>query len=379
MTIALVSRTDEREPHCGKLLNSLVNHGYRCTFIGWNRFPDPWQPSSPRWHREVWHKPADAGPGAARFFFGFRKFVAQALARHPNRLVIAVNEEVVYLLKQWRGRLFSSLLLDARDELDLRVRCPNQAWRMVLGHVADEAREAADRILCAQPQRRELYRSEHQQKTVIVPNYPADFGAHLWDRLPQGEFRIFAGGALGRARGLEFLLQAARSASVRIVSAGRLTDDFARNVFCRDPLVDYLGLLTPENAMRWLADCHVSVAFYAPGPRINCLAAPSKVYDALCVGRPILVSAESEIADWVEQSELGHKIPYGDGQGLAARIEQLKARQSELPQLARRARELFLKGYSWESQEPVLFSAIESALNRSRMAAHGVPAAERYE
>lgn len=377
MNIALVSRTDEREPHCAKLLNSLVNHGYRCTLIGWNCFPEPWQPSSPRWFREVWHKPSDPGLGAAKFFFGFRKFVARALARHSSRLVIAVNEEVLYMIENWRGRLFSSLLLDARDELDLRVHRPNPALRMVLRHVAHQAREAADGILCAQPRRRELYRTQHQEKTVILANYPADFGADCWYRFPRGEFRIFAGGALGRGRGLEFLLQAAKAASVRIVSAGRLTDDYSRNIFGRDPLVDYLGCLTPDEAMRTLADCHVSVAFYAPGPKINGLAAPSKVYDGLCAGRPILVSAGSEIADWVEQNELGYRIRYGDVEGLIARIEQLKARQPELPRFARRARELFVKGYSWESQEPVLFSAIDTALNRTTMASEGVPAVER--
>jgi glycosyltransferase involved in cell wall biosynthesis len=367
MTIALVSRMDEREVRSEKILQSLVKRGYHCMFVGWNRFAEEWQPSQARWERQIWQQPAGMGVGTAEHFFRFREFVVNALRKHPVRLVIGVNEETVYLLKNWRGRLFSALLLDAHDELDTRVRTANPLLQGMLCYVASQARAAADAIFCAHLRRRDCYRPTHQRKTVILPNYPADFGAHLWSHIPEGEFRIFAGGALGRERGLEFLLQAAELARIRIVAAGRLMDDYARDIFSRHPLVHYVGCLTPQGAMAQLADCHASVAFYAPGPKINRLAAPNKIYDALCVGRPILVSDETEVADWVEKNATGFRIKYGDVEGLVARIERLRTNQSELPSFAVRARELFLQGYSWESQEPVLYSVVESALGHRAM------------
>jgi len=362
MRIALVGRMDEREVHIHKMLNSLVKRGYDCLFVGWNRFAEPWQPAEPQWERRVWHQPAGMGMVTTKYFLAFRKFIERALESHPVELAIGVNEEVVYLMKSWRGRLFSSLLLDTRDELDRRVGNAGRLVQGMLCHVASRARDAADTILSSDPRRREGYRPSHRKKTLIVPNYPTDCGAPLWQRMPEGEFRIFAGGALSKERGLEFLLAAAEAAGVAIRSAGRLMDEYARDIFCRHPLVNYLGCLTPEKAMEQLADCHASVAFYAPGPAINRLASPNKVYDALCVGRPILVSDETEIADWVERNGVGHRIRYGDVAGLAARLGNLRAKQAELPGFARRARELFLRGYSWESQEPVLYSAIDSVV-----------------
>ncbi len=364
MRIALVARMDEREAHCAKMLHSLVNRGYPCVFIGWNRFAEAWQPTNARWKREIWHQPAGMGLYTAGHFFRFRRFVQTALAQHSVDLVIGVNEEIVYLLDKWRGRHFSSLLLDARDELDIRVQTSIPLLGRILGHVACQAREAADAILCAHPRRRDRYRPAHQRKTVILANYPVDCGAQLWGRMPEGEFRIFAGGALSEERGLRFLLKAAEAARVRIFSAGRLMDDYARRIFCCHRLVHYVGCLSAEAAMAQLAGCHASVAFYAPGRTINRLAAPNKVYDALCVGRPILVSGETEIADWVEQHGVGHRIKYGDVDGLRACLENLRAQSLALPRLALRARKLFLGGYSWESQEPVLCAAIESVLGQ---------------
>jgi len=362
MTIALVSRTDEREVRSEKILHSLTRRGYHCLFVGWNRLSDGWQPEQAVWERRVWLQPAGTGVGAAKHLFRFRQFVGDTLRQHPVQLAIGVNEEVVYLLKNWRGRYFSKLLLDTHDELDTRVRTANPLLQATLSYVAGQARDSADAIFCVHPHRREAYHPAHQLKTVTLRNYPTDVGELVWNRIPQGEFRIFAGGALSRQRGLEFLLKAAERTAVPIVSAGRLMDDYARNIFCRHPLVRYRGCLSVGDAMAQLADCHASVAFYAPGPRINCLAAPNKVYDAVCVGRPILISDETEVADWVERNRTGLRVRYGDVEGLAAQIQALKANQSELPSFAVRARELFREGYSWESQEPVLYSAVHNAL-----------------
>ncbi len=359
--IALVSRSDERDVRLAKILASLLRKGARCVVIGWNRFGDQWRPPRVSWERDILNLPAGMGLGNAKHLVRFRGHVAEALAKRPVRMVIAVNEEVAYLAKPWRGRLFSSLVLDTHDELDQRVHTTNPLLKAILAHVASKARDSADAIFCTNPLRRERYRVAHQRKTVILPNYPVDFAAQLWNRLPVGEVRIFVGGALSQNRGLEFLLKAAETVSVRLVAAGRLMDDYSRQVFCRHPLVHYVGCLSPEEAMALLADCHASVSFYAPGPEINYLASPNKVYDALAVGRPILVSDEAAVADWVEQNQTGYRIKYGDVQGLAAVLERLKT-SAALPEFARRTRALFLQGYSWESCEPVLYSAVERAL-----------------
>jgi glycosyltransferase involved in cell wall biosynthesis len=361
VTIALVSRMDEREVRSAKILDSLLKRGHSCMVVGWNRFGDEWQPPHCTWERDVLNLPAGMGLGNAKHVLRFRKHVAEALAKRRVQVAIAVNEEVAYLTRTWRRRLFSSLVLDTHDELDQRVQTTNPVLKAVLSHVACKARDSADAILCTNPLRRDRYRAAHRQKTAILPNYPVDCGAHLWDRLPAGDFRVYIGGALGQDRGLEFLLKAAETASVRIVSAGRLMDDYAQRVFCRHPLVRYVGCLSASEAMALLADCHASVAFYAPGPEINHLASPNKVYDALCVGRPILVSDEAAVADWVERNETGYRIKYGDIQGLTAALEKLRS-SSFLPEFARRARETFLQGYSWESYESVLYSAVDRAL-----------------
>jgi len=348
---------DEREPRSTKVLHSLSKRA-DCVFIGWNRFGDGWAPHAKLWQREILHYPVGMGIKTAVHGLRFRSHVANALERHRPDVAIAVNEETAYLIRKWKGKLYSRLVIDNWDEFDIRVRSRNPFIHAICSYVAQNARDAADAILCASSARLDIYSERHRRKVLVLPNYPNDTGAELWDRFPQGEFRIFMGGALGESRGLAFTLAAAEKADVKIVSAGRLMDSYARNIFSRHPSVRYVGCLSMEEAMILLSDCNASLAFYEPGPVINRLAAPNKVYDALCVGRPILISDETEIADWVQQNDVGLRIKYGDIDGLANALVTLKNHSASLSEFAGRARRLFLQGYSWESAEPALFAAL---------------------
>lgn len=357
MKIALISRMDEREPRATKVLHSLSKRA-DCVFVGWNRFGDAWAPDADLWERDILQYPAGMGIRTALHGFRFRAHVARALERHRPDVVLAVNEETAYLIRNWKGKLYSRLVIDNWDEFDTRIRSGNPFLHAICSRIAQKARHAADAILCVSNARRATYAQQHQVKTFILPNYPNDTGAGLWNRFPQGEFRIFVGGALGESRGLAFTLAAADRADVKIISAGRLMDSYARDVFSKHPSVRYVGCLSQEEAMILLSDCHASVAFYEPGPAINRLAAPNKVYDALCVGRPILISDENEVADWVEQNDLGVRIKYGDVDGLASALLALKKCSDGLSEFAARARQHFLQGYNWESAEPALFAAV---------------------
>ncbi len=358
--LAIVLRMDERDARTAKLLGTLSAH-YRCVVIGWNRFPEPWLPPNAGWEREVLHRPTGEGLANIRHTVRLKRHIRNALDKHRPDLAIAVNEEVGFLVQRYEGRFFKRMVLDIHDELTIRTRSANPLTKYVLPLIATSARDRAARILSTSMDRKALLTPAQQAKTVVAPNYPIDHGAMVWRSLPEGECKLFVGGALSRARGLAWILAAARECGVRILAAGTLCDGYARQ-FVTDPAVEYHGRLSPEGAMRLLSECDGSVAMYEPGPKVNELASPNKVYDALCAGRPVIVSKEARISSWVEQQGVGCAAPYGDLPALTEVLTRMRENRGKLGDFAKRARELFCSGYSWASLEPLVLSAIDQAL-----------------
>jgi glycosyltransferase involved in cell wall biosynthesis len=65
---------------------------------------------------------------------------------------------------------------------------------------------------------------------------------------------------------------------------------------------------------------------------------PSKLYDAMAVGRPALVAATGEAAALTRASGCGVVVPPEDGEALAEAILELKAHPDEASAMAARGR-----------------------------------------
>jgi len=175
--------------------------------------------------------------------------------------------------------------------------------------------------------------------SVHLPNGALDELLAMPDRSPaQGNgFVVGYAGNLGIAQGLDIVLDAAE----------RLRDLNARFVLVGDgPVGDHLR--TEQRTRRlsnveirhsvpvsevgsFLQDCD---ALLVPLSRHPLLAdfIPSKLYDAMAVGRPAIVAATGEAAALVREAEAGVVVPPEDGAALAAAVRDL----SRDPALVRR-------------------------------------------
>ena len=89
---------------------------------------------------------------------------------------------------------------------------------------------------------------------------------------------------------------------------------------------------------------------------------PSKLYDAMAVGRPVLVAAGREAAALVEETGCGVVVPPEDGYALAAAAQGLAAdpgRARALGAAGRRAAPEFARSRQFERLAQVLCAAAE--------------------
>ncbi|MEM7586625.1 MAG: glycosyltransferase family 4 protein, partial [Acidobacteriota bacterium] len=137
-----------------------------------------------------------------------------------------------------------------------------------------------------------------------------------------------------------------------------------------------------ENLMARAAELELdNMRFFDPQPRdampqllasadlsIACLersmigAVPSKIYEAMGAGRPIVLAADGEPADIVNRSGAGLTVPSGDVDGLAAAIRRLAEHPQERRALGERGRQAALERYNRGKIAKAFIDRLEDAL-----------------
>jgi N-acetyl sugar amidotransferase len=172
---------------------------------------------------------------------------------------------------------------------------------------------------------------------------------------PRGAIKIYVSGSLSLTRGLRELLVAVDLIeNVEIVCAGWIFDDYARDIFLKHSKVTYLGVISARRSLEIAATCDAIFAFYSPTTINNIQASPNKIYDAMSVGRPVIINSETLVSKWVIEKGIGFSSPYLDKQSLAAIIGMLFYHRSQLYVFSKNAHNLFSTGYSWASAETEL-------------------------
>ncbi|MCA9080965.1 MAG: glycosyltransferase [Planctomycetaceae bacterium] len=352
MKVAVVYGNDGSDVRIAKTCRTLAGLGHEVHFIGWDRRPDlekqvdlPGVTLHVVEHRVPHRRSTVSGQLA------FTKHAIRTLLKVRPHVVHAVNEDNVLRIGALKGIAYRRLICDVFDShLD---KSSDASWpvRAVVSGLVAGTRWWSDRLIATDDVRFETF-GAFRSKTVVIGNYPSDPGAEWAQLMPTGPAKVFASGTLSHSRGLEQLLQAAdRVPDVRIVAAGWAADDFAANEFLNHPSVEFLGQLTPAESLQVAAECDALVAMYVPTCRNHILASPNKIYDALSVGRPVIINAEAKVSEWVTRYDVGFACPYTDSASLAGFLGTLLNRRRTLPEYARRARSLFQSGYSWEAME----------------------------
>ncbi len=190
-----------------------------------------------------------------------------------------------------------------------------------------------------------------------------------WPEAPaQPPFVIGYVGNLGIAQGLGIILDAAEQlrdepVTFAIVGGGPLGDLLASETARRGIDAVELSPPVPVHALGLtLCRCHALVVPLGSHPVLGQFI-PSKLYDAMAVGRPVIVAAQGEAADLVTEVGCGVAIAPEDGGALADAIRQLSrdpARAAEMGRRGRAAAPGFSRGAQIDRLEHILASAAGS-------------------
>jgi len=235
----------------------------------------------------------------------------------------------------------------------LTGRVPRFLRRSLARREADAIR-VADLVILPDLARQSRLRAK-PRRVIEVMNVPED---RPLTPKPHDRFVLFYGGNLSKDRGLLDLVRVCEATGAVLLVAGQGPDEAELLPLIEtSPQASFLGVLSHEEVLHQTADADAIPALYDPAVPNNRLAAPNKVYEALMLGKPVIASEGTGIAEFVRSERVGLVVPYGDTARLQEALEKLILSPQLCSEMGARGRRVYEARFRWEAMEARLLDA----------------------
>ncbi|MHA1908484.1 MAG: glycosyltransferase [Candidatus Thorarchaeota archaeon] len=187
--------------------------------------------------------------------------------------------------------------------------------------------------------------------TAIVMNCPEDYTkkiSKLQQTEPNSQFTIVYAGALTPTRGLLLISEAIKKLDdVRLILAGRVTSSGILEEFKDNPKIEYIGVLSNEDALLAQSEADAIPLLYDPTVPINKLAAPNKLFEAMMLGVPLISNVNTHLVS----STLSGIIAEYDVSSVKDAILLLKNSPELCKKIRENGRRTYEEKYNWREME----------------------------
>lgn len=213
----------------------------------------------------------------------------------------------------------------------------------------------ADLVILPDRRREAQFQGASPKRLVEIMNVPEE---RSFPAEESSDFVVFYGGMIAKDRGLSDLALACESAGARLYVAGHGPDEAEiLPLLETSPACMYLGTIPYAEVLRRTAGAHVVAALYDPAVPNNRFAAPNKLFEAMMLSKPVIVSDGIAAAELVREVGCGIAVPYGDREALRKVLERLMLSPSECGAMGARGRAAFESRYNWDAMKKRLLGA----------------------
>lgn len=211
-------------------------------------------------------------------------------------------------------------------------------------------------IIVDDSRRRQILGSRPRRLAVIYnsPSIASSFfsaGWQNWKPDPEGRLRIVYVGVLQVERGLIELVHLLRKRKDFFLHlAGFGADERVILDAIRDMTnVQFYGVVGYEQALDLARQSDVMIATYDPSIPNHRFSSANKLFEAMALGKPIVVARGTGMDELVEKYGLGRVVEYGSVQELESALEEIKNwTLEEKLSFAKHARQCYDLHFSWE-------------------------------
>ncbi len=208
-------------------------------------------------------------------------------------------------------------------------------------------------IICTE-ERKEQIRKATPKNLLILHNSPDVDTALTVD----AKIDYAYCGALGDRRLLKEVMDAyEKNSDLKFTFAGYGGhSEQAKSLALKYENFNFLGTIPYDEVLKVETEAVAIAAIYEPTIRNHRLCAPNKFYEAMALGKPVIVCRGTGIDQIVEKHQTGIVINYSAEEFYQA-IRHLKENPDMCCEIGRRARELYEKKYRWSLMAHKLLEA----------------------
>jgi glycosyltransferase involved in cell wall biosynthesis len=284
----------------------------------------------------------------------FNIWLAWKLCTGPRTIVHACDLDTGFtaaIITRLRGQHFIYDMFDMYAEASSEI-LPPAALRIATALESWIVR-VADATIIVDEGRRVQIKDMRPRNLAIVYNSPEDLG--VVSSQSHQTLRVFYAGVLARNRGFEYLARAITSIpeTTLLIAGFGPDEDFVESEITSHPNAIFLGKIPYAEVLRYSQESDVLFALYDPQVKNHRFSSPNKLFEAMMLGKPIIVSDGTGMSDIVIAVGNGIVVPYGDEKALAEAIKKLH--DPELRQhLGIKGRQAYEQLYGWERMREVL-------------------------
>lgn len=268
-------------------------------------------------------------------------------------------------LKAFHGK---HVVYDIFDFYADHLRATPQAFKRIIRQVDLWAIGRADALILVDETRIPQVAGSRPRSLTIIYNSPEDVSRNL--TLPEkpvgGGFRLAYIGLLQVERGLLEMLSVLRSHPGWQLDLAGFGGDEAIILSAADglPNVHWHGRVSYERALQLSAQADMLFATYDPSIPNHKYSSPNKVFEAMMLGKPIIVAAGTNMDRIIAEADCGSVVPYGDISSLESTLVTLASD----PQLVRKfginARQAYEIHFAWSIMSQRIAGLYERVLQQ---------------
>lgn len=353
------------DPPVEKMANTLLKYGYEVIIIGWDRYESYYKKETDILLSNGVAKVVRFGI-VAPFGGGIRKSWRQFLQfqlrlrkwllknRNYYDVIHAFDYDTGYTAYRCTKKLKKAFIYHI---LDYYVASHGLARTRIGGCIKNSEDRLIDNsdvtVICTE-KRVEQIIDANPKKLFVIHNTPdIEFA-----RVEVSKFscsdrcRIVYVGVLDEGRFLKEIISFVELHSEYELHIGGFgpMESFIKSKAEDNKRITFYGKIPYEKTLSLELGCDIMFAIYDPNIPNHKYSAPNKFYEALMLGKPIIMARNTGFDEVIEENDIGIVIDYSI-EGLNEGLERVLKRKNEWNSMADRGKKLYKDKYSWKKME----------------------------
>lgn len=361
--VFLRSTSIKNDSRVTKEVKCLKEYGYDVQVLGWDRDGFLGEEKSIEFENinipiKVFKKKAEYGAGIKSIFklLQFQFWLIYNLLRIKKDIdIIHACDLDTALPARFISKLFKKkMVYDIFDYYIDSHHVPKKIERKIENIEINIINKADMTIICTD-QRKEQIKKSNPKNCIVIYNTPKIDESSIKQKIiktSNEKFKIVYVGILQGNRLLKELGEEIKNypeIELHIGGFGKFQDYFY-NLSKEYKNVLFYGQMQYKDVLSLEKDANMLFATYNPKIANHKFSAPNKLYEAMALGKPIIVCKGTGIDEIVEKEKIGYSISY-DTKEFMDIVKKLERNEKLQKELGENAKKIYDEKYSWQQME----------------------------